>query len=163
MKSKGLIIGLIVFFSVLLIGFIVFFVILLNKGFNGLNINLGSRISNEKIYEKTYEETFENIIINSDASKIEIKETDKNTVEVEVYGKEKNLTIKDSTNLEIEYKEGRCNFFCLNREIARIVVYLPSEYENKIKIKNDAGNIEIGEFKYLNLVVDADADRRAHV
>ncbi len=157
MKNKGLIISLIIFLSIIVIGLIVLFIIALNHNFS-FNIDIfNTKISTEKIYEKNYEEIFNKIIINSNASKIEIKETNKEIIEVEVYGKEEKLTVKDKENLEIEYRETKCNFFCFNREIAKIVIYLPSNYENEVIIKNDLGNIEIGKFENITLDIEEDA------
>ena len=160
MKSKGLIITLIAFLSLFTIALIVFLVIILTKGFDFKNIRFGSfntTIIDELIYEKNYEETFENIVINSNASKVEIKESENNTIKVEVYGKENKLKINDKNQLEIEYKEEKCHFFCFNREIGRIVIYLPEDYENNLKIENDLGNVEVGKFENINLNIKEDA------
>ena len=151
MKSKGLIITLIVILCILLVGLVILFIGLLNNGFK-FNFRFTNNISENLVVDKTYDNLFDEIKISTDAADIEIVESD--TFKLEIYGNEKYVTVNDNTNiLDIDVKSEKCNFFCINVTISKVVVYLPSSYDKKITIDNHYGDVKIDNFD--NLILDA--------
>lgn len=155
MKNKGLIIFIIVLLAIC----VIFLSGLLFLSISGKKIK-GTfglfntyKISNTKIYEKVYENDFKDIDIDTSAANIEIKTGSEN--KVVIYGDEKLLSIDDITNLSIRYDSEPCHFFCINIKSAKIEVYLKEEYNGKIDINNDYGDIEIADFKNSTVNVNS--------
>lgn len=156
MKNKGLIITLIVFLSLLAISLIVLLVVLLNGGFKNFNFFMFSKVSENLVLEEEYGEPFRMIEITSDAGEIEIIESDTDSVKVVIYGEEKNIKVnKKSERLEITTKMN-CHFMCFKEKRSKVEVYIPKEYDGKIKVENDFGNVTIGEFRNADIVVEED-------
>lgn len=161
MKNRGLIITLIILLAVVCIALGVFMVLGINgrisfRNFGIFNIN---KVSKTKILDEVYENTFDDIDITTDISNIVIKPSDDNNVRVVIYGnldKDK-FSVDSSTNdLRINYKGKKCTFFCFNIEMSKIEVYIPSNYDKNIEVKNAYGDIEIGEFLNADITVVED-------
>ncbi len=154
MKNKGLIIALIIFLSLLATSLIILMIILLNGGFKNFNFLMFSSISKNLVFEEEYEESFRMIEITSDAGEIEIISTDEDKVRVVIYGEEKNIDVlKKRERLTITSKMN-CHFICYNQKRSKIEIYLPKDYDGKIKIENDYGNVVIGDFKNADITVE---------
>lgn len=147
MKNRGLIITLIILLaicSVLLTGILVLG--LSGKySSNSLNIFRKYKVSNELILDETYTDNYSNIRIKTNAANIEIKHGSE--THLVVHGKKEYLTVSNlEKELEIEYKNEPCRFFCINYAVSKIELYLSDEYAGKINIDNDYGDIEIDEY-----------------
>lgn len=155
MKNKGLIITLIVFLSLLAISLIVLMVIFLTGGFKNFSFLMFSSVSENLAVEEEYHETFRMIEVDSDAGEIEFISTDDDFVKVVIYGEEKNIDVsKKNERLSITSKM-KCHFLCYNQKRSKITVYLPKNYEGKIKIDNDYGNVSVGDFRNAEVVVES--------
>ena len=142
MNKKALIISLSIFFIMLgcIIGGIVLIVI--NKNFNGFNMNY--KTSKEILLEKEYELDFDNLNIDTNMSDIQLKTTDSDKLKVVVYSNKKDVKVQLDKNLDIKSTSiKKCKFFCVNAIIPKIVVYIPNDFEKPINIKNKYGNIKI--------------------
>lgn len=155
-KNKALIITLITVCTVLIISLMGLMIFLLNTNWNkSFNFSIGNKVSKKLVLNKEYANNFKKIDITSYESNISIKESKDEKIHVEIYGKEKNLDVSDNNNeLTINYKSSVCIGFCFNIESNRIIVYLPSSYQEKISIKNNYGDINIGKFLNANTKID---------
>ena len=159
MKNKSLTITLIVLLSIIVILLSIFFVgILTNRASKFLNFNFGHKVSNELVIDKEYDTIFKEIKIESKASDIEIKHGNESQIKVVIYG-DKEQTRVDRTNetLTIISSGKSCVGFCFNTTIARIEVYLPVDFENKVIIENNYGDIKIDDFESMTLEANLDA------
>ncbi len=153
MKSKKWIITLIILLSVIMIVLTIFFVGLLQSDFKFKGFRFDMQSSNELILDKTYEEKFNNIVIDATTSEIFIKRSDTENIKAVIYG-EKDYTFveNDLDTLNIKTSEKNCLGFCFDQKATKIEVYLPEEFNGKIDIKNDYGDISIAEF--LNAFIE---------
>lgn len=154
MKNKCLIIFLIILLSICCI----FLGVILYLGLSGKNIfNFGgfSNVSEELVYDKAYEEAFDKININTSAAMIEIKNSLEDLTIVKIYGNIELLKLDDEKELNIEYRSEPCIGLCFNQSIAKIEIYLPTDYEGNIEIKNKYGDIELDEFLNSNIKVSS--------
>lgn len=153
MKNRGLIIFLIIILSIFAIALLVgmFFLLFGNGDFKFYNLRTSS-VSDKLIYEKVYDLVFDDINVNSDAGDIYIKRSDRDEVEVKIYGDVKQLDVQDESNLSIKYVAKKCIGFCFNVVKSKIEITLPSDYDGNINIENKFGDTEMSEF--LNANVD---------
>lgn len=157
MKNKGFIIFLISLLSIISIGLIIFMINVLNGNFHVSNILLFSKVSNQLIIDETYDTIFQKIAIDATAGDIEIKNANDKKIKVVVYGEKDQTTIQTSDEiLSISSKEQACIGFCFNKEISKIEVYLPKNYNYLIEVKNNYGDIKIGSFLNANINIDED-------
>ncbi len=157
MKNKKLIITLIIFLSIIMVALSIFFIGLLQNNFKFKGFRIGLQSSSELIFDKIYEEQFNNIVIDSTTSEIFIKRNDIKNIKVIIYGEKDYADV--STNLDslnIKINERNCIGFCFNQKSAKIEIYLPEEYDGKIDIKNDYGDISIDEFFSANMDIKED-------
>ncbi len=157
MKNKKWIITLIILLSIIMIALSIFFVGLLQNGFKFKGFRIGLQSSNELILDKTYEEKFKNIVIDATTSEIFIKKSDTENIKTIIYG-EKDYTDVETNldSLNVKINEKKCIGFCFNQKSAKVEIYLPKEYDGKIDIKNDYGDISIDEFLNVNIDVEED-------
>lgn len=145
---------------ILVIGLIYYLITLTFSGYNnrvkGI-FTLNYKHSSELILNEKYEENFNSIIIKAEAADIYIKNSEDNLTHVKIYGEKDNTTVKTNNNLEITNKIAKCIGFCINREVSIIELYIPSNYDKKITIKSNFGNIKVEDFKDLTLTIDIDA------
>lgn len=157
MRNKKVILTLIILLIILAICLISFMILLLSGKISISSFNINYKVSDELIFDEVYTDNFSNIVIESNASDIEIKESDDDNIRVSVYGKNENLVVNDDDNdLSINYKGKKCSFICFNMTIGKVVIYLPRGYENNIKIINKYGNIKVSKFPFADIVVDED-------
>lgn len=99
--------------------------------------------SKNLIVDETYE--LKDIIIKSNAAKINIKETNEQIIKVKIYGDESKTTVKDFDKLNIEANVKEIKFVTLNKR-AIIEVDLPKDFDNNVVIDCDYCSINIGDF-----------------
>ena len=122
------------------------------KGFHFNNTT-----SKTVVFDKKYEEVFNSINIDTESADIEIKEIEDGKTHVVIYDDYDKTTVKDTDNiLDINVNTKKCNFFCINIKKAKIVIYLPANYDKQIKINNEYGDIKIGNFEKAILNIDSD-------
>lgn len=161
MKSKGLIITLIVMLSITCIALLTIMILMINGKLNFRNFGIFgiNKISNTKILDEVYDTSIEDINITTDISKIIIKKSNDENVRVIVYGdddKDKISVDLENNKLKINSKGKKCTFFCFNIKMSKIEVYIPSNYDKSIYVKNAYGDIEISDFLNANITVEED-------
>lgn len=156
--NKSLRITLIILLTLLAVILTVGFVYLLNgKGFSFLSFRFSGTESKELVIDQTFENIYESIDINTEAGNVYIKNTNDENIRVVVYGEKDNSNIESNSNiLKITGNTKKCSFICINNIIARIEVYIPNNYDKKVKIINDVGDIKIEKFE--NLYTDISSD-----
>lgn len=160
MKSKGLIITLIILLSIIIFLLIMFLVAYLRGGTNLKNgiFNFSSKSTNV-VFDKEFEiASIQNINVKQDAGDIIIKENTEGKMKVVAYGEDVNDIEVDTSdgNLNIDYTHKSVRFFSFGNRKNDIIIYVPSLYADEIKIKNDYGNVEITNLE--NATVDIDSD-----
>ena len=162
MKNKRLIICLICFLSVITFSLFIFLITYLRGDINfkkGI-ISFGSKSSNVTL-DKTFKiDDVHNIEIKQDAGDIIFRETSDDNIRVLVYGEnENNVNVSlHQNNLNIYYThKPRFGLFSFRNIKNDIIVYIPSNYSNGIKIKNDYGNCEMLDLENAKVNIDIDA------
>ncbi len=162
MKNKGLIIMLIMLLTIIIFLLIMFLVSYLTGGINFRNriFNIGTK-SSSVIFDKTFEMAdIKNIEIKQDAGDIIFRETSNNYIQVVVYGENENdIDVNLNENkLNIDYLQTK-RFALFNFGNAKndIIVYIPSNYSNEIKIRNNYGKCEIIDLENASVNIDCDA------
>lgn len=174
--TKGIKIFLIVLLSVLVVGLLGIMIYFMSGG------NFGIKTSNKLVFEKKYESNKE-IYIDADASKIEINTSDVDEIKVLVYSDDdmKNDIKSSDTNIKINSKKVKKRFISINQKLAKIEIYIPTNYDKlinidtrvgdididsiltgKVKIKSDVGDIDIKEVNDLEIdanVGDVEIDK----
>lgn len=158
-NNKPLLIVLIVLLSVItliLIGFLTFMLITKSKN---IDFDITSLNKEEKTLtmDQLYDQNFNNINIDVTSGNVKLLKSNSNQTRVVVYGKQENLTIDATNNLNIKYDEEPCVGICLNKKISRIEVYLPSNYQENIEITNNYGDINIKDFPNANIKINEKA------
>ena len=163
MKNKGLIITLIILLSLITIAVTVFFINILNNrnkfNFN-FNSNFGFKINESKrlVIDNNYETNFTDIVVNSKAANVYVKQSDDNNIRVEAYSEKDDVEVTTTdSKLNIKSNTEKCKGFCLNQKISKINIYVPKDYSNNFKINNKYGDANINEFSNMNLDVVMDA------
>lgn len=161
MKNKGLIIFTVILLTICIFFLTMFLVITLKKGENMNFITFGVRSKTTNIiYDNEFKlEDIKNINIKQDAGDIIIKETSSDYIKVELYGKEEkdvNVDI-DEGNLKIDFTHKKVRFISFGGTKNDIIVYIPSNYSNEIKIENDYGKCDIENLENAKINIDADA------
>lgn len=161
MKSKGLIITSIILLSIIIFFLVMFLVTYLNGGVNFRNrfISFGSK-NTKIVYDKQFEmEDIKNIEIKQDAGDIIFKEATNDYIQVVLYGENENDVQVDLNNgkLNIDYTHKRRFAFFNFGEIKNdIIIYIPSNYSNEIKINNSYGKCEMTDLKDATVNIDCD-------
>ncbi len=159
-KNKPLIITLIVVLSIIAISLVVGLIFMLTGKFNFKTriMNFGNKISENLVYEKEYPFThdLENISISLNMGDIEIRESNNNLIRVEIYSEESYYNVNDVNDLSIEVKNKTCHFFCFNVKKDKVIVYLPTNYEHNISLKNNYGDIKVEKFVDATLDIEED-------
>ena len=153
LRIFGLAIGL--FFLLLVIGAIGFFFIMPGGMFFGINNGL----SEKKAFDNTYDIDFNTLSIEAKAGRVLVKESDTEKMQVVVFSDEnKDYEIgKKGDKFEIDVENEGCRgIACFKYKMPSIEVYLPKDYANKIDIKNNYGDIEVGYFENAIMNIDED-------
>lgn len=146
MKNRGLIIFLIVLLilcAILLSG--ILFVSLSGKGRLFRGFASFDRTVDKVIYDREFSSDVNDVLINANAANIEVKEGTENRLVV--YGEDKYLNVSEDKDLVVNYSEKGCKFFCFNVKVGKVIVYLNADFKGNIRVDNDYGDVEIGEFK----------------
>lgn len=161
MRNKGIIIALIILLSIIIFFLVMFLVTYLNGGVNFRNgfINLGSK-NTKIVYDKEFKmEDIKNIEIKQDAGDIIFKEATNDYIQVVLYGENENDVQVDFNNgkLNIDYTHKR-HFALINFGGTKndIIIYIPSNYSNEIKINNNYGKCEMTDLKDATVNIDCD-------
>ena len=162
MKNKGLIIALIIILTIIMFLLVMFLVTYLRGGITFSNRGISmTRTSKNVIYDKTYSfNDINDIEIKQSAGDITFKEISGDNIQVVVYGDDESDVEVNiiNNNLNIDYKKNyKFSFWFFGTRKNNIIVYLPSNYANKIDIKNDYGNCKIENFVNAQVNVDCNA------
>lgn len=157
-KNNNLVIVCIIFLvllAVIVVGFMIG--LLINREKIDLFKYFKSRES-KIILDVSYEVSdFENINVDTKSTDIEVRYSSDNKVRVVIYGvdsSEANSKI-DSSNLNISKYSNRenCIGFCTSDDKG-IIIYLPSDIKSSLNINSSSGDININDFKKLDINVD---------
>lgn len=162
MKNKALIITLIILLSIIIFLLVIFLVTYLKDGMNFRNKFeiFGSKNSNV-ILDKQFEiEDIKSIDIRQVAGDIIFKETSDNCIQVIIYGEDESDVKIDLSNSKLNIDYTHKNRFALfNFGVTKndIIIYIPANYSNEIKIKNNYGRCEIIDLENATVDIDCDA------
>ena len=163
MKNKGVIITLIILFSIVIVFLIMFLVKALRGGINFKNgiFSIGNKSTNI-IYDKQFElEDIKDIDIKQDAGDIIIKQTSEDYIKVVLYGENKEDAQVElaNGNMSIDNRHHKKSFTFFNFGVTTndIIMYVPSSYSDRIKVKNDYGKCEITDLENATVDIDCDA------
>ncbi|MCI8700374.1 MAG: DUF4097 domain-containing protein [Clostridia bacterium] len=162
MKNKGLIITLIILLSIIIFFLVMFLVSCLRNKTNFISglISFGSKSTNV-IFDEQFElKDIKNIEIKQDAGDIIFKETANDYIQVVIYG-------KNEKDAQVDLSDGKLNIDCTHKENFQffnfggmktdIIVYIPSNYSNEIKIENDYGKCEMIDLENAIVNIKSDA------
>lgn len=163
MKNKGLIITLIILFSIIIFFLVMFLVMCLNgrMTFKHSIFSVGNKSTNI-IYDKQFKlEDINDIDIIQDAGDVLVKETTEDNIKVVLYGENEgdaNVEL-DNGKLTIDNTHSRKSFVLFDFGVSKnnIIVYIPSNYSENIKIKNDYGECEIADLENASIDMNCDA------
>lgn len=160
MKNKGVIIFLIFILSIGVVLLVCLLVFML-KGSNKVKFGFfyNNEVSTNLLLDKEYDNKYSKINITSSASDIEIINTDDDKIRLVIYGDEDNYNIReDNDNLDIKIQRDfyRGLFFNLKKDIYKIELYLPKDYDKDLIIENSYGDVKIGNYENMN--IDATLD-----
>lgn len=161
MKNKGLIITLIILLTIVVFFLIMFLVSYLRGkiGFGSEIFGIGKKSKQIMVRETFALEEIKKIDILQEAGDIIFKETQNDTIEVEVYGENKE-------DIEVSLRQGDLTIDNRNQKHFiffhwggqnDIIVYLPSSYTNEISIENNCGNCELIDLEKASATIDCDA------
>lgn len=147
MKNKGLIITLIVLATIT----IVFSIAILAVYFIGgksFNIILWGSKTENVVFDKSFlADDIQSIEIKQDAGDVTIKESPNDEIRVILYGEREedaNVNLNDN-KLTIDFSHKKK--FKFKEKLNDIVIYIPSNYSDEIKIVNNAGECNMGDFE----------------
>lgn len=159
MKNKGLIITLIILLSIIIFFLVMFLVTYLRGGISFKNI-FESRSTNV-IFEGQFNlKDINNIEIEQEAGDIIFRKSENDYVQVILYGKDEDDARIDLNGgkLNIDYtQKNRFQFFNFGTIKNDIIIYIPSNYSNEIKIKNNYGKCEMIDLENAIVNIDCDA------
>ena len=148
---------LIVILSILVVAITSIMVLLLTGKLKFSGIRFDIKTSNKLVYDKTYEQSFKRIVINSKAADIEIKNSSDDKARLVIYDdNDKANVVENSETLDVKINNKKCRFICFNFTISKVVLYLPTDYADKVQLVNDEGDITVGTFDKASLVIDSD-------
>lgn len=150
---------LVVIVGVLFILLTIFGLVLLIKfGFNLKSAMTGSE-SNRMIAKKELE--YSNTInLETNSGSVEIIVADDDKIKVELYADHLDkYEIKETDKaINVKVNEKSLNFFkrLFDHKIAKIVMYLPKDYDGNINIKSNVGRVGIDNFVKASIDIDSD-------
>ena len=159
MKSKGLIITLIILLTIIIAGLITIMVLFINGTLSFKDFKIGGRKSENLLFNEKYSiEEVTCLDIKHDAGDIILENTNEsNYIRVEVYGeKQEDVELSLIENkLTVNYKNRSGGFW--ENVYGDIKLYVPSSFYGNIKIENDAGEIKIANFENADFDINCDA------
>ena len=112
------------------------------------------KVSDELVLEQTYDTVINEININTKMTDIDIKHSTDDTIKVITYGEKDYIKLNERNNkLSIDIDNKSLISFKFYSYISKVELYIPSNYNRLIRINNEFGNINIGEFDNLTLDV----------
>lgn len=159
MKNKGLTITLIVILAITCLSLTSFMFFVMNGSFNlfGSHFNIGSNESKDLVFDEAYTKTFDEINIEAKYSNIYIKTSTDDEIRVLVYSDNDDIDVSENNNdLNVTIKEKKCIGFCFNRDISRVEVYVPKNFDKSLVIVNGYGDIEIDNLEKANIKTESD-------
>lgn len=155
MKNKGLIITLIVILSIVVILLSCFMIVTL-KGSKIFTFNIWQTKINNMVIDETYNNEFDVINIEASSGDIEIRPSLDDKINVKMYSENDSSSVNiKKSELNIKLNSKKCLGICFNEKGSKIEVYIPKDYDKKIKISSDYGDIDIS---YLeNAIIDIEA------
>ena len=122
-----------------------------------LDFNFSSKVSNREVFNTIYDKEFSDINIDVDKANIQIKVAKDNKFSLVVYDENDKLKVNDATEkLDINLPKKKCHWFCFNEPKGKIVLSIPADYANKIKINSGYGSIKVGKFSNAKMDITAD-------
>ena len=154
MKNKGLLITVIVLLSViavLLLGFMVYAI-----AGNTLSFGMVPRVSEKVILDNSFENVT-SIDVDSDCGDISFEENKDGKVHIIAYG-------ENESDINVNFFEGKLtinypqkqNFFNWTAVKNNIIISLPPDFENDIKVESDYGNVKLCDLPKASLNIDCD-------
>ena len=151
MKNNGAIIFLISLLSIVTLALVGFMIMVINGSYK--DFKLFKNKENILLIDETYENKFNKISIINESSDIFIKKSDSNNYKVVIYGQKDTAKVSINGD-ELVIKSNRiknCIGLCFGITKARVEVYMPSDYAKNIDIESKSGDLEMDDFKELNL------------
>lgn len=159
MKNNAPIIFLLILISIIIFCLIMFLVVYLSGGNMGI-LNFGYK-NKEVIFDESFKkEDVKSIDIKQDAGNIIFKETSNDNIQVVAYGEEREDIVVNLSNnkLTIDYtRKNKWRFISLGNISNDIIVYIPSDYSNDIRLKSNLGDCELIDLENATLDIDCDA------
>ena len=159
MKSRELIISLIVLLLILIVGLIAFLVFALNGNFKFKN--WGTKKRETVIFDESYDfAEIEKMEILSSAGDIKFIESMDDKIRVVVYGENAEDLTVDLKEHELrvdssKYKHKKI-FFGFDFHLNDIIVYIPKNYEKEIDINAKYGDIEMLDLENATVRIEED-------
>lgn len=154
MKNNIIKISMIILLTIIAICLIAFMINVINNqnGFRGFFKSY--KTSEELVINENYDNNFEKISIDSKASNIYVYSTEENEIKIKYYGVKDEASISTENNvLKVSTFENN-KFF--NTKVSKTEIYVPKTYDKLIEIKNNYGNVEIGEFENSTISIEED-------
>ena len=150
--------GMALFCLLLVLGFVgVFF---FSPGGIFFGVNKGT--SDTLAYDKSFDVDFKTLSVKAKAGTIDLKETEADELRVAIYSDEKKeYEIKSAgeTFIVSVENDGCRGISCFNYKMPKIELYLPKDYADKIEIKNNYGDINVGYFEKAIMNINEDYGR----
>lgn len=146
MKSRGIIIALLIIISVIIFSLVIFLVGVLNGRVNMGFLNFGMRKSDTIIFDKEYKlEDIHKVEVLSAAGNVTFEESENDEIRVVAYGKEDNkLSVELNNNkLKVDYSKANNKWISFNTYSNDVTIYIPSKYAGEVTVKNDYGECKI--------------------
>ena len=154
MKNNIIKISMIILLTIIAICLIIFMINVINNqsGFRGFFKSY--KTSEELVINENYDNNFDRISIESKASNIYVYSTEENEIKIKYYGVKDEVSISTENNvLKVSTFENN-KFF--NTKVSKTEIYVPKTYDKLIEIKNNYGNVGIGEFKNSTISIEED-------
>ena len=111
----------------------------------------------EKLVEEKELDNFKELYIDFNTSNVEIKHSEDNKFKISIYSDREGThsIIEDVGVVRVVINEKKLKFKerLFNHKISRVLVYIPKDYEGKININGDVGDIDIDNYQYALLSV----------
>ena len=154
--NKAVSIVLIILLSLVTVCLTGLFILLLKGDFNFNLIGFFNVGYSDKLIDSKEFETIENIEVNSDIADIIIEEGQEGKISVELYSEDSdNYFIKNENekiSICLKAKKKKMNFL---RKQDRIVIKLPKDYDQKVKIKTNVGDTKAESFENIKFDIEA--------
>ena len=151
-NNNKVLIFVIVLFSVLALCVTLVFIKLLSESSTGVFNNENYQL--DKVYDEEFDNEFNLIDIDVEVADVDINVSLDDKTYVKVYNYEELTDVKVGEDaIKIVAKSKKCYFFCNNKG-GKVEVYLPINYQNKINVKSNVGDITIEDFENAYLEVD---------